>query len=293
MKAPCLPFATPIRLAAIGIFLSAAAAPAQTDVAVNGSFETGPGVSNVVVIPQGSNSIFGWTVVDGDIDYVGSYWMPANASVSLDLNASDSAGGVAQLVPTNVGDWYEVVFAMSGNPVGGDVAKTMDVRAGSVGQSFSYDTTGNTLADMNWVDKSLWFQASTTLSEIRFVSGDMPSAHGPALDNVRVFEYDFRLQVEEHPSGSPVSVCALGATPNATVLIAYSFVGAGPIGTPFGNLMVSNPYSSLALPQTDASGNTCLDVNVPPSAFGRDVWVHAFDDSTKTFSNGVAIVLGP
>lgn len=292
-------FASAIRPAMLSLLLLGAAstpsiaAPAQTDVVVNGSFEVGPGVSNVLVLAEGSTALAGWTVVEGDIDYVGTYWQAGHASASLDLNASNSAGGVTQLIPTVVGKWYQVRFRMSGNPAGGDVVKLMHVNAGTAFDTFAFDTTGINLGDMGWVEETIWFQANNTLSEILFTSGNQPSAFGPALDYVRAFEYDFRLQAESSVSGNQVTVCALGASPTSQVLLAYSFAGPGPLPTPFGNLLVSRPYSKLSLPTTDANGDVCQSVNVPPTVFGRTVWLHAFDTSAKTFSNGMSLVLGP
>ena len=54
----------------------------------NGSFESGVAFSDpfITLNATDSTSITGWTVSAGSIDYIGSYWQPADGSRSLDMN---------------------------------------------------------------------------------------------------------------------------------------------------------------------------------------------------------------
>jgi hypothetical protein len=74
---------------------------------------------------------------------------------------------------------------MAGNPAGGPVVKTMEVSAATDTQSYTFDTTGNTLADMGWEEKTFMFTAVGAATALRFQSMNS-GFFGPALDNVVV-----------------------------------------------------------------------------------------------------------
>ena len=108
----------------------------------------------------GNPAVTGWTVGDNGIDYVGSLWAAADGDGhSIDLN-SYGPGSVSQAVDTVLGQTYNVTFAMSGNPAGGEDLglKTMTVSAGNTSQTYEYEVTSeNTFDNMRYVDKTFSF----------------------------------------------------------------------------------------------------------------------------------------
>ncbi len=177
------------------------AAPVMGDLVSNGSFENAsvdPGGS-FTTLPPGSTAITNWTVsaTGNTIDYIGGTWPAADGARSLDLNGTGTfgGGGIEQVISTVSGTTYLVDFFMAGNPAGnppGDPAiKTLTVSAvGNATQTsptFSFDTTGKTLADIGWTPESWTFTADITGNTIlRFLSTTNNTQFGPALDNVSV-----------------------------------------------------------------------------------------------------------
>ncbi len=186
------------------------AAPALASPFTNGSFELGSNPGSYATLLAGDTSITGWTVSafpGGSIDYIGSLWVAADGSRSLDLNGF-VAGGIEQTFDTISGQTYQVTFAMAGNPYAGPTIKTMVVDQFGGSDSYAFDITGATLSDMNWTNQSFLFTAVGTSTMLRFystvVSGgttQYPAAFGPALDNVRV---------EAVPEPATLSLLGLG-----------------------------------------------------------------------------------
>ena len=58
--------------------------PAQANLLVNGSFESGPSVGLYVEVAKGSIAITGWEVVNeptlNSIDYIGTLWQSADGN---------------------------------------------------------------------------------------------------------------------------------------------------------------------------------------------------------------------
>jgi len=173
------------------------AAPVRhTDAAVftNGSFEAGPTPGSFVTLNNGDTSITGWTVVNGDIDYIGSYWLASDGTRSLDLlNGNNTVGGIAQTFDTAGGQLYHVDFDMAGNPDGPPVIKNLDVDVADAingnlalySGSFLFDSSASSHGSMGWVTYGFDFVAGSASSTLRFVSGDT-GFFGAALDNVTV-----------------------------------------------------------------------------------------------------------
>src|SRR5664279_3424060 len=107
-----------MRLAILGVAIALmAGVPAQANLLTNGSFETGPNPGGFTNLAAGSTAITGWTVsTPGNIDYVGSLWVAANGSRSLDLEGSagtcavptNCPGGIEQSFATTAGTQYTV-----------------------------------------------------------------------------------------------------------------------------------------------------------------------------------------
>ena len=166
------------------------------DPAVNGSYET---------ISAGSTAITGWTVTSGSVDLIGSYWAPAISGTpstagaqSLDL-AGNSTGGISTTVGNlTVGDKYNVLFYMAGNPDGGNVIKSLSTfisgpgNTGLTSGTYSFDTTGHTEQNMGWIRDQLTFTAVSSSETLSFLNypyvglAGASSPYGAALSNVSV-----------------------------------------------------------------------------------------------------------
>jgi len=135
----------------------------------NGSFETAtvnPNPGDFIRLDAGSTAITGWTVSQGTIDYIGTYWQASEGS-------------------RNVGETYRVTFDLAGNTDYSPTIKEMRVSAGGNSADFSFDITGKSRSNMGWVSKSWGFTATGTTTTLSFLNlVDTP--YGPALDNVSV-----------------------------------------------------------------------------------------------------------
>ena len=164
----------------------ALAAPAGAASIVNGSFEDGidPG-SFTTINAVDSTSITGWTVGDGSIDYIGSYWTAQDGSRSIDLSGN-SIGTISQEFATVAGQAYAITYWVSKNPDGGDALRTGTISVGGSTGGFSYSGV-NDKTNMNWAQETFGFiatGATTTLSFSSDASGGC--CYGPALDNVSI-----------------------------------------------------------------------------------------------------------
>ncbi|WP_230458632.1 choice-of-anchor C family PEP-CTERM protein [Microcystis protocystis FBCC-A270] len=153
----------------------------------NGSFETAtvnPNPGDFIRLDAGSTAITGWTVSQGTIDYIGTYWQASEGSRNLDLSGAN-AGGIQQTFNTTVGETYRVTFDLAGNTDYSPTIKEMRVSAGGNSADFSFDITGKSTTNMGWLSKSWDFTANSTTTTLEFISLTN-SFDGPALDNVSV-----------------------------------------------------------------------------------------------------------
>src|ERR1700693_1811549 len=170
--------------------------PAEANLLVNGSFETGPNPGSFTNLALGSTAITGWTVSLGNIDYSASLWVAADGSRSLDLEGSagtcdlatpNCPGGIAQSFATTPGQEYMVTFDLAGNLLNFPVIKTVRVSAAGQSQDFTFNITGHTTTSMGWTLDSWTFTASGSMTTLEFDTADTPpTGWGPALDNVSV-----------------------------------------------------------------------------------------------------------
>jgi choice-of-anchor C domain-containing protein len=178
----------------LGLVLSVvlpAQAAGQTSIVVNGDFES-PAVpgSFQVFFPPGFDS---WTVDAGSVDVVHELWTAASGVQSVDLNGNCcAAGAISQVLPTTAGTTYTLSFAFAGNPdpnpicASSPVVKQMEVFwDGASAGTFTFDTTGHTLADPGWQTTSLSVTAPSGATTLRFGSL-IPGACGPTIDDVAV-----------------------------------------------------------------------------------------------------------
>lgn len=187
-----------VSLACLGLLI--ANSPAEANLITNGSFEGDFNVGQFTTIfADGHNGvpndvIEGWTVVDGSIDWIGSYWQASDGSKSIDLAGEYQHGLVLGTeFETEIGKTYRVQFDMAGNPDRSyekslvTVSTSQDPSIGS--HEFSFDQTGNTHGSMGWETKFFDFVALSEVSQLFF--GDITGvtndqAWGAALDNIRV-----------------------------------------------------------------------------------------------------------
>lgn len=154
----------------------------------NGSFElsaTDPGQFNT--LRAGSTAITGWTVIGNDINHIGTYWTSSEGRRSVDLVGEERRGGVSQTFSTTPGTTYDVQFDLAGNPSAGPRIKPVTVSAAGISQSFTFDTSGRSTANMGWRTQTFTFTATDAVTTLSFLSDTgSDCCAGAALDNVRL-----------------------------------------------------------------------------------------------------------
>jgi choice-of-anchor C domain-containing protein len=198
-----------VKSAAVSLVLLASVGTAHANLITNGSFEDGlyPGTTPYVTVGAGSSIIDGWTVVDGSIDWINTYWQASDGTKSIDLAGNYQHGLiVGTAFDTVVGQTYRVQFDMAGNPDRPYNKSLVSVSTGDIftTHAFTFEQGGNTRQNMGWVTQYFDFVATSDSAELFF--GDITNelnpneAWGAALDNVRV-----------DPVPEPSTVLLLGA----------------------------------------------------------------------------------
>jgi choice-of-anchor C domain-containing protein len=162
-----------------------AAAPASAS--GGNTFET------PVVTPNSFQAFFAgqtigpWTVTRDDVHLIGAgFWQAADGVQSLDLDGG-LAGAIAMTISTVPLVTYRISYALAGNPASGPTIKTGQVLInGHVVQTFSFDITGKTFANMGYVHKHVHFLATGLSATIEFSSTTSPSGFGPVLDDIDI-----------------------------------------------------------------------------------------------------------
>ena len=162
----------------------------------NGSFELGGNPCDDFNIPKGSTKIPGWTVSDGNIDWLGAPvpscgWKASEGTNSIDLvgDQMGGVGGIEQTFATTAGTTYTVSFDLAGNYGAPPSMKPLVVTVDGVTKSYTFDTTGRGPFDMGWTTETFTFVANGASATLRFTSDISASGFmnaGAALDNVRV-----------------------------------------------------------------------------------------------------------
>lgn len=160
----------------------------DTALVVNGDFEVTEDVDvNGLVRIADDMLLHGWVLVDGDVEVVSAaIWQPATGQWSLDLSGS-SAGAIQQNIPTEIGQTYELRFALSGYPSPTPREKAMRVEISGQPESllFSVDSSSFMPDNMNWEYKTIAFTAVDTITAITFRS-EIETNTGPLIDDVSV-----------------------------------------------------------------------------------------------------------
>jgi len=262
-------------VAAACVLLIGGESQGQTNLVANGSFEVGPTLpANCnVALNAGSNSVAGWTVTRGQIDFYGSCIAVIASGVrAIDLSGSPGIGGIKQTITTVPGQTYLVRFALSGNPSPDTFSiKRMRVRAGTLeSPDFSFDVTGYTSFNAPWVETTWSFTAQQTLTELEFFMtsasqcqccAGVPCA-GPAIDNVRVLCLDTLAQPV------PTAMCRGGATTfslttggTGPFTYQWQWQPAGP-NTAWAALANGTNANNQATPTFNVSGATTPTMNI-------------------------------
>ncbi len=100
------------------------------------------------------------------------------------------------------------------------------------------------------------------------------------------------LSVSGLVAGGAATVSAANCTPLGQVRVGFSVYGGGPTTTPYGDLLLSPPYTELPAMTADAAGAASSSAPVPAGTTGVAVWLHAMDVGSLTFTNGLAEVIG-
>lgn len=168
-----------------------------TEQLANGSFEQlnlgNPAVA--AFYPFGSTSISAWTVTNGGVNRVTSYWPASNGLASIDLSGANQ-GELSQSVLLLANKYYKLEFDLAGNFDAPGV-KTVETSAGDVSQSvsattqtFNFDSTGHSAANMGWTPTTMIFLTPPAPGGIANMMIKLKSltssGYGPVVDNVRI-----------------------------------------------------------------------------------------------------------
>ena len=107
-------------LAALGAYVASPAMAGPT--ILNGSFEINassiPAGGFTTVFAGDSTTIADWSVTQGSVDWVGTYWQAEQGIASIDLSG-DGEGKITQTITgLTKGDEYQISFWLAGNPDG-------------------------------------------------------------------------------------------------------------------------------------------------------------------------------
>ena len=158
-------------------------AHAALNLVTNGSFEVGTAPGVYATVGTGDSNITGWSVSNGTVDYIGSYWTAADGSRSIDL-AGNSYGTLSQAIHLVANQAYSLTFFLSANPDNSEFPRTVQVGIDGLIQDFNFTGSPN-LSNMGWQQQTLNFVAGSTGSTLlSFTALNAGTFYGPALDNV-------------------------------------------------------------------------------------------------------------
>jgi choice-of-anchor C domain-containing protein len=206
-------------LTAAALTLVASAANAQNIVS-NGSFEL-PALNagtNWTTYGVGTG-IPNWTITNGSVDLIRSYWQAADGSQSLDMNGNSPAT-ISQMLSTQIGSTYNLSFFLAGNP-DGRFDKQLNVYWNNVlvgGTAQTFVQGSNTHASMGWTQLSFaGLTANAASTELRFEGLDSGTAQdhpshayiGAALDDVSV-QQNVAIETTATPEPASLALMATG-----------------------------------------------------------------------------------
>ncbi len=234
---------------------------------------------------------------DGDVEIHGSasvFVSPPDGSTAVDLLGSTTTGGVAQTVPTRVGDTYVVRFKLASVGVAcGTGARSLEVSAAQAGATAPYTTrTFTTSADASdsasWASGVFEFTANSLNTTIGF---SVPTAAadgcGPAIDDLIIDtpsscnnlcnNSTVDMSNEETDVDCGGAVCVLRCDLGQACLQESDCL---PQYTCLGNVCRALDNDRDGRPDefdVDDDNDGILDVNEPPGDADGDGLINAFD----------------
>jgi choice-of-anchor C domain-containing protein len=181
----------------LGIVLAFWVTWAQAELISNGSFENGiysrtyPSYDfmRLLATPDSSSTaITGWTVTQGSVDWIGTYWQAApGGTKSVDLSGAENSAGVLAntSLETAKDVQYMITFSLSGNfDNAAQGSRSVTVSAGNKSQTYTFDYFDGWAHDkMGWQTGTFLFTALGDTTILSFQS-DTSSGYGPVIDNV-------------------------------------------------------------------------------------------------------------
>jgi hypothetical protein len=100
------------------------------------------------------------------------------------------------------------------------------------------------------------------------------------VDDVRILTTNPVYTIANLAAGQTATFTVSGAAPGNPIPIGVSFVGAGPIPTPYGNLNLTPPILLLAALVAGPTGQATLSLPLPPGVQGAVVYTQATEINT-------------
>ncbi len=182
----------------------------------------------------------------------------------------DTRRGLLTLDPTSTEYARELVLGQSGVR---DISAIHFLPTGELrGAGRGYWEIDSRMADFNLL-------TSTTMPDISGLCDR--DAGGPPPGPV--------YQISNLVSGQVATLSIAQAQPNAAIIFAWSFSGAGPTPTPFGDAALSVPISQLPPFAATAQGEVVLPILIPPVMSGIPIWTQA----AELYSGGGGVLSNP
>ena len=161
----------------------------------NGSFENGPDQADCTwtTVYPGDINLIPWTVTQSSVDRLrlsttctNESWQSFQGEFTVDLDGFSTAGGIEQVISTDIGRRYALSLQLTGN-CGPNIAKRIRVSAGDwVGE---FETNCQPTNPQPWRPVSMSFTAASRTTTVRLESLSKTGINGPVIDDVRVSPY--------------------------------------------------------------------------------------------------------
>ena len=192
-----------LALGIVVVMLLACVGAVSANLVSNGGFETPVAVGSFT--PNIASGLTNWNIESGNIDLIGTLWIPAGPSQSIDLSGCERAT-ISQTIDTVTDKSYKLSFELAGNTYDAPNIKTVEVFwDGASKGTYNFDTTGHSTTDMGWEKveiSNLDAKSGSTVIKFKDVTpvGTSPSeCVGVALDDIAV-ELQTTTPVPEFPT---------------------------------------------------------------------------------------------
>jgi hypothetical protein len=127
-----------------------------------------------------------WLVETGQVNLQGGWSASPLGGVPLDLSG-DVPGAVSQTIATEIGEVYQVHFALTGN-FDELSDKAMTVTAGAASDSYSITPVAgwNSAGALMWSQRTFTFTATTDTTTLTFIADSPNTQYGPVISDVQV-----------------------------------------------------------------------------------------------------------